>query len=181
MSRKGKQPIHLPKGVEVKVADQTVHVKGPKGSLQHVLHQGILINVEDGNAYVKLAPDYQKQDDWHGLYWAIVHNMVVGASAGFEKKLELVGIGYRAVVSGHFLELQIGLSHPTKVSIPEGVVVKVEKTSITITGIDKQKVGQFAATVRALKPPEPYQGKGIRYANEYVRKKAGKAAAAKSK
>lgn len=181
MSRKGKQPIILPKGVEVKVANHTVHVKGPKGALQHELNPAVLLQVEAGKVHVALAPEQQEHHDWHGLYWAIVHNMVVGTSSGFERKLELVGIGYRAVVSGHFLELQIGLSHPTKVAIPEGVTVKVEKTTIGISGIDKQKVGQFAATVRALKPPEPYQGKGIRYTDEYVRKKAGKAAAAKSK
>lgn len=181
MSRKGKQPIALPKGVEVKVADKAVHVKGPKGALHQTLHEGIEVHVGDGKAVVGLAKGQEEHRDWHGLYWAIVHNMVIGVSSGFEKKLELIGIGYRAAVQGNLLEVQVGYSHPTKVPIPEGVAVKVEKTIVSIQGIDKQVVGQFAATVRAIKPPEPYQGKGIRYVDEYVRKKAGKAAAAKTK
>jgi large subunit ribosomal protein L6 len=181
MSRKGKQPIVLPKGVEVKVADRTVHVKGPKGTLHEAVAEGIIVKVADGEVHVSLAEDHKDQRDWHGLSWALINNMVLGTSAGFEKKLELIGIGYRAAVAGKFLDLQVGFSHPTKVPIPEGVTVKVDKTFIIITGIKRQVVGQFAATVRGVKPPEPYQGKGIRYVDEFVRKKAGKAAAAKSK
>lgn len=181
MSRKGKQPIVLPKGVEVKVADRIVHVKGPKGALHETIAEGVVITIADGKVLVSLAEGHKDSRDWHGLSWALVRNMVNGTSEGFEKKLELIGIGYRAVVSGKVLDLQVGFSHPTKLDIPEGVTVKVDKNIISMSGINRQVLGQFAATVRAVKPPEPYQGKGIRYVGEFVRKKAGKAAAAKSK
>lgn len=181
MSRKGKQPIALPKGVEVRMADRIVHVKGPKGALHEAVAEGVVIEIADGHVHVSLAEGHKEDRVWHGLSWALVQNMVTGTSAGFEKKLELIGIGYRAAVSGKLLDLQVGYSHPTKVPIPEGIAVKVDKNIIVINGINRQVVGQFAATVRGVKPPEPYQGKGIRYVGEFVRKKAGKAAAAKSK
>jgi large subunit ribosomal protein L6 len=180
MSRIGKLPITLPKGVEVKVSPKDVTVKGPKGTLHQQLIPGIEIRLEKEQVVVDLAPGYEKNGNFHGLYRALINNMVEGTTKGFEKELEMIGVGYRAAVQGHHLDLQIGLSHPTKISIPDGVQVKVEKnTAITITGIDKQKVGHFAAIVRAARPPEPYPGKGIRYKGEYVRKKAGKAAAKK--
>lgn len=180
MSRKGKQLIPLPKGVEVKISNANIVVKGPKGTLTHELIPGIVVNQEGDHLIVALGQGHEEDGNFHGLFRAIINNMVQGTSHGFEKKLEMVGVGYRASVAGHHLDLLIGLSHPTKIPIPEGVHVKVEKnTSIIVTGADKQKIGQFAATVRAVRPPEPYQGKGIRYENEYVRKKAGKAAAAK--
>lgn len=181
MSRKGKQPISIPKGVEVKIKDKFVQVKGPKGTLEQTLSDYVLVSLEEGTVQVSLAPGQEERRDWHGLSWALVHNMVVGTSVGFEKKLELVGIGYRAVVSGKFLELQVGFSHPTKVEIPSGVTVKVDKNIITISGVEKQVVGELAAKARAVRPPEPYQGKGIRYVDEHVRKKDGKAAAGKTK
>lgn len=178
MSRKGKQPIQLPKGVEVKVNGNNVTVKGPKGTLNHDIADGIKVNVTP--ELVELTVDDESLGSMHGLYRAIVNNMVVGTSQGFEKKLEMIGVGYRAAVQGQLLDLQIGFSHPTKLPIPEGLKVAVEKnTQISVTGADKQQVGQFAATVRAVRPPEPYQGKGIRYSGEFVRKKAGKAAASK--
>jgi large subunit ribosomal protein L6 len=180
MSRIGKLPITLPKGVEVKVSQNDVTVKGPKGTLHQQLIPGVVVRVEKEHVVVDLASGYEKNGNFHGLYRALISNMVEGTTKGFEKELEMIGVGYRAAVQGHHLDLQIGLSHPTKISIPDGVHVKVEKnTAIMITGIDKQKVGHFAATVRAARPPEPYQGKGIRYKGEYVRKKAGKAAAKK--
>lgn len=180
MSRKGKQPITIPKGVEFKIANNELTVKGPKGTLKHALVPQIQVNIDGDVLVVSMAPEFESDDNFHGLYRTIIHNMVVGVTQGFERKLEMIGVGYRASVQGHHLDLLIGLSHPTKLSIPEGVQVKVEKnTQITITGADKQVIGQFAATVRSKKPPEPYQGKGIRYVGEYVRKKAGKAAAAK--
>lgn len=180
MSRKGKLPISLPKGVEVKVSPEEVTVKGPKGTLHQKLIPAIKVRVENNQIHVELAPGCEKDGNFHGLFRSLISNMVDGTTKGFERELEMVGVGYRAAVQGHHLDLQIGLSHPTKISIPEGVHVKVEKsTAILITGIDKHKVGHFAATVRAVRPPEPYQGKGIRYKDEYVRKKAGKAAAAK--
>lgn len=178
MSRKGKLPIAIPKGVEVKVDQKRIIVKGPKGTLQHDLVPEVKVHIENDMVHVGLSDE--NAGNFHGLYRSIIDNMVKGASEGFEKKLEMIGVGYRAAVQGHLLDLQIGLSHPTKLPIPEGIIVKVEKnTQIMVQGADKQKIGQFASTIRATRPPEPYQGKGIRYVGEYVRKKAGKAAAKK--
>lgn len=180
MSRKGKLPIQIPNGVEVKVANGEVTVKGPKGTLHQKLTPEVTVSVEDKAVVVQLAEDHDGDSSYHGLYRSLINNMVHGVSHGFEIKLEMIGVGYRAAVQGQALDLQIGLSHPTKMPIPEGLNVKVEKnTQIIIHGADKQMLGQFAASVRGKKPPEPYQGKGIRYAGEYVRKKAGKAAAKK--
>lgn len=177
MSRKGKVPIVLPKGVEVKVQDNKVVVKGPKGTLSQGLVPGVHVAVEAGIAAVTV--DGKGRDDrrFHGLYRALLQNMVTGTSSGFEKKLEMVGVGYRAAVQGQILDLQVGTSHDVKLPIPQGIQVKVDKnTEITVTGIDRQVVGQFTAEIRSKKPPEPYQGKGIRGKGEYVRRKAGKAA-----
>lgn len=180
MSRKGKLPITLPKGVEVKISGSKINVKGPKGTLEQELVPGILVQIEGDQLVVALDEKHQDLGNYHGLYRSLIQNMVQGTAQGFEKKLEMIGVGYRAAVQGQFLDLQLGFSHPTKIPIPEGIHIKVEKnTSIFISGVDKQKIGQFAATVRSIRPPEPYQGKGIRYENEYVRKKAGKAAAKK--
>lgn len=180
MSRKGKLPIPVPKGVEVKLSGSTLSVKGPKGHMSYDLMPGIQVTIEPSQLVVGLEEGHEHKGNFHGLYRSIILNMVQGTSQGFERKLEMIGVGYRAAVAGHHLDLQIGYSHPTKIPIPEGIHVKVEKnTNIFVNGIDKQKVGQFAATVRAIRPPEPYQGKGIRYEGEYVRKKAGKAAAKK--
>jgi len=183
MSRLGKTPIALPKGVEVKGSkDGSVHVKGPKGTVQLQLPAGILFKIEDQMIIVErdevIAPD----NALYGLYWSLLRNCIIGVSDGFEKKLTLIGVGYRAAVAGDKLDLQLGFSHPTAVQIPKSLQVAVEKgTVITVKGIDKHTVGQFAATVRAMKPPEPYKGKGIRYENEFVRKKEGKAAKAAAK
>lgn len=180
MSRKGKLPIAIPKGIEVKIAEKQITVKGPKGTLQHELVPEVKVHIQSDLIHVELNEAHSDAGNFHGLYRSIIHNMVTGTSQGFEKKLEMIGVGYRAAVQGNALDLQIGLSHPTKLPIPEGIQVKVDKnTLIIITGADKQKIGQFAATVRAVRPPEPYQGKGIRYSGEFVRKKAGKAAAKK--
>lgn len=180
MSRKGKLPIPLPKGVEVKASDAEVSVKGPKGAMTQKLVPGIKVKVE--NDQVQVSMDENKDDIGHfyGLFRTLINNMVIGTSEGFEKKLEMIGVGYRAAVQGELLDLQLGFSHPTKLPIPKGLTVKVDKnTLISISGFDKHLVGQFAANVRSKRPPEPYQGKGIRYVGEYVRKKAGKAAASK--
>ena len=177
MSRKGKAPIALPKGVEVQVKENNVVVKGPKGTLQQALVAGVNLSIETGIVHVGVSDATRELRKFHGLYRALVQNMVVGTTQGFEKKLEMVGVGYRAAVQGNMLDLQVGNSHPTQLAIPVGIQVKVDKnTMISVTGIDKQAVGQFAAQIRAHKKPEPYQGKGIRYQGEYVRKKAGKAA-----
>lgn len=177
MSRKGKLPIALPKGVEVTVQSDRIMVKGPKGTLSRSLVPGISIVKEQEKLNVKAADESKDLSRMHGLYWALISNMVQGVSRGFEKVLEMVGVGYRAAVQGSMLDVQVGFSHPTQVQIPQGIQVKVDKnTSILISGCDRQAVGQFAAEVRAIRPPEPYQGKGIRYKDEYVRRKAGKAA-----
>ncbi|CDZ80476.1 hypothetical protein BN1013_00988 [Candidatus Rubidus massiliensis] len=180
MSRKGKQPITVPNGVNVSVADNTVTVKGPKATLTQEIKSGINVNVEGNVVHVELDPNYNGKSNFHGLYRSLIANLVKGTSVGFETKLEMIGVGYRASVQGNSLDLQIGVSHPVSLPIPEGIQVKVDKnTLITVSGADKQQVGQFAAKIRAKRPPEPYQGKGIRYVDEYVRRKAGKAAAKK--
>lgn len=180
MSRLGKLPIPLPKGVEVKVSEADVFVKGPKGSLTQKLIPGIRVKVEGSHVLVSLDDENADMNHFYGLYRSLINNMVVGTTEGFEKRLEMIGVGYRAAVQGELLDLLIGFSHPTKLPIPKGLTVKVDKnTTIIITGFDKHLVGQFAANVRSKRPPEPYQGKGIRYVGEYVRKKAGKSAAKK--
>lgn len=182
MSRLGKIPIVLPEKVEASLADGVVHVKGPKGELRLKVTPGIVLKREEQGLFVQREDVEKIPSRMHGLYRALVKNMVVGVSQGFEKRLVLVGVGFRAQVQGQTLELQVGYSKPRRVAIPEGISVAVEEknTRIIIKGIDRQSVGQFAAEVRAMRKPEPYKGKGIRYENEYVRKKAGKAAKGKA-
>lgn len=180
MSRKGKTPVVLPKGVEVTVSGNTVTVKGPKATLQQDFLPVVEIVVQDGQVQLATTKQDPTLNKFLGLYRALVDNMVIGVSKGFEKQLKMIGVGFRAAVQGRDLDLQVGFSHPTKLPIPEGIEVKVEKnTNIIIGGADKRVVGQFAADVRGTRPPEPYQGKGIRYVDEYVRRKAGKSASAK--
>lgn len=180
MTRKGRLPIPVPSGVEVKVENDIISVKGSKGLMQQKLVPGVIISVADNQVVVSLDEKAKDKSNYHGLYRTLVHNMVVGTSQGFEKRLEMIGVGYRATVQGKDLNLQVGFSHPTLLPIPDGITVAVEKnTKLTISGVNKQHVGQFAATIRSIRPPEPYQGKGIRYQGEYVRRKAGKAAAKK--
>jgi large subunit ribosomal protein L6 len=181
MSRLAKKPLLIPSGVEIKTDGHEVTVKGPKGTLKQRLTPGISIKVEEGKAFILKNEKVEIPRPGQGLVYALLSNMILGVTKGFEKRLEMVGVGYRAAVQGKNLDLAIGKSHPTQIPIPQGIQVAVDKSvKIVITGFDKQAVGQFAATVRAKKPPEPYKGKGIRYENEYVRKKAGKAAKAKT-
>jgi large subunit ribosomal protein L6 len=181
MSRLGKSPIELPKNVEVKIQDGKVHVKGPKGTLDFPSIDGLKVRVDGETLFVEFDESVKVSNVQYGLYRATINNMVIGVSKGFQKKLGLIGVGYRAAIQGHMLDLQLGFSHPTQVPIPKNVKVEVDKSvTIIVTGMDKQAVGQFAATVRGKRPPEPYKGKGIRYENEYVRKKAGKAAKGKA-
>lgn len=180
MSRLAKTPIPLPKGVEVKSSKGEVEVKGPKGTIKRSLPEGISVKVEEGQITVNYDEESGLKKPMYGLYWSLINNAIIGVSSGFEKKLSLIGVGYRAAVKGNVLDLQLGFSHPSQIDIPSEIQVAVEKsTLITITGIDKQLVGQFAADVRAMRPPEPYKGKGVRYVDEYVRKKAGKSAKGK--
>ncbi len=178
MSRIGNAPVSLPKGVSAKVADGAVVVKGPKGELSQVLPHTIKIEIDDAELRL-LRPDEKKESRaLHGLARALVNNMVVGVSAGFSKGLEIQGVGYRAEVKGKTLNLSLGFSHPVKIDVPEGLKVSAQgNTNLTIEGIDKQLVGQFAADIRSIRPPEPYKGKGVRYAGEHVRRKVGKAGA----
>lgn len=180
MSRLGKKPISIPKGVDVKIDVKEVQIKGPKGFLTQTLEPGIEVKVKNDAIIIEKDDAILKNAARHGLYRSLIGNLVIGVTDGFERRLSLLGVGFRAAVSGNNLDLQVGFSHPTTVDIPKNIQVKVEKnTTIIIQGIDKQEVGQFAASVRAIRPPEPYKGKGIRYEDEYVRKKAGKAAKAK--
>jgi large subunit ribosomal protein L6 len=181
MSRLGKIAIIIPSGVDVKQAGQKLHVKGPKGELNMEFPKGLTVKIEAGQALVMRDEESTLNNALYGLHRALFNNMVIGVSKGFEIKLSMVGVGYRAALEGQNLSLAIGRSHPTKLPIPKGVTVSIDKAGvITIAGIDKHLVGQFASSVRAEKPPEPYKGKGIRYENEFVRKKAGKAAKAKT-
>jgi large subunit ribosomal protein L6 len=176
MSRIGKAPIPVPKGVEVKQAGSIMEVKGPKGTLSQTIPNGIVLQVEGGVINVKRQEDTKHVRSLHGLLRTLITNMVTGVTEGFNKRLEIVGIGYRANLQGRNLQLSLGYSHPVNYAIPEGIEVVVDKqTAITVTGIDKQKVGQVAAEIRGFKKPEPYKGKGIRYVGEQVRRKAGKA------
>ena len=178
MSRIGKKPIELPKGVEVKQDGNAVTVKGPKGSLSTTLIPGISVKVENNVLQFARANEEQKSRAFHGLVRALVANNVRGVSEGFKRELDIVGVGYRAEVKGKEVVFQLGYSHPVRFPIPQGIDVTVDAKSghIVVSGIDKQKVGQTAAEIRSLREPDPYKGKGIKYSDEVIRRKAGKAA-----
>ena len=177
MSRIGKMPVAIPSGVDVTVDGHTVTVKGGKGELTRTFQDIISIKVEDGNVIVERPDDSREAKSLHGLTRTLIHNMIVGVSEGYAKKLELVGVGYRAALKGTDLELQLGFSHPVVVPAPENITFEVpSQTEIIVKGISKEQVGQVAANIRAWRKPEPYKGKGIRYEGEYVRRKLGKAA-----
>jgi large subunit ribosomal protein L6 len=177
MSRIGKQPIEIPSGVEIDAANEVVTVKGPRGQLVQRVHPEMRIRQEDGAVRVERPNDEGFYRGLHGLTRTLIANMVEGVTKGFEKRLAIVGVGYRAQLRGKDLELAVGYSHPVPVRCPEGIEFEVPTpTSIVIRGNDKQAVGEIAARIRKVRKPEPYKGKGIRYEDEYVRKKAGKAA-----
>ncbi len=177
MSRIGRMPIAIPAGVTVEVAENNrVTVKGPLGTLERVLPAEMTIAVKGNEVLVSRPNDLKKMKAYHGLTRALVNNMVVGVSKGFEKVLEINGVGYRAVKQGKKLVLSLGYSHPVEMIDPEGVEVVCEtQTKMIVKGIDKEKVGQYAAEIRSRRPPEPYKGKGIKYADEVIRRKVGKA------
>jgi large subunit ribosomal protein L6 len=176
MSRIGKIPIEIPSGVEVQLEGNTIRVKGPKGTLERKLHPEMQVNIEDGRVVVNRPSDEKKHRSLHGLTRTLIANMVQGVTQGFEKRLEIHGVGYRAAKQGNKLVLSMGFSHPVEFDTPPGMEIEVPApTRITVRGIDKEKVGQLAAEIRAVRKPEPYLGKGIRYEGEYVRRKAGKA------
>lgn len=179
MSRVGKKPLQIPSGVDVKIEGQTVTVKGPKGTLSLALHPHVSAKVAEGSLTVDVK-DHELVKDralW-GLFRRLIENMVTGVTKGFEKKLEIIGVGFRAAAQGKVLKLEVGFSHDVDFPVPEGITVTVDKNIITITGIDRHLVGQTAAQIRAIKKPEPYKGKGIKYVDEVIKRKAGKAAKA---
>jgi large subunit ribosomal protein L6 len=178
MSRIGKKPIELPKGVEVKQEGNAVTIKGPKGSLSTTLVAGIGVKVEKNVLQFTRGDEEGKTRAFHGLMRALVANNVRGVSEGFKRELDIVGVGYRAEVKGKEVVFQLGYSHPVRFSIPQGIDITVDAKSghIVVSGIDKQKVGQTAAEIRSLREPDPYKGKGIKYSDEVIRRKAGKAA-----
>ena len=177
MSRIGRAPIPIPDGVSVDIAGQKVTVTGPKGELRHTVVEPIRVNQEDGNLVVTRPTDRGPHRALHGLSRSLVANMVEGVSDGFERQLEIVGVGYRAQLRGTALELAVGYSHPVTIQPPEGISFAVPApTQVVVSGIDKQAVGEITAQIRGVRPPEPYKGKGIRYAGEVVRRKVGKRA-----
>ena len=178
MSRIGKMPVVLPKGVEVKQANGTLSVKGPKGSLQLSAHPDMNVVIDGGEVRVERPSDEKQHRALHGLTRSLITNMVIGVTDGFAKTLEIVGVGYRADLKGKGMTLSLGFSHTIEYTPDDGVSLECpNQTTIVVSGIDKQKVGQAAADIRAFRPPEPYKGKGIRYKGEHVRRKAGKTAA----
>jgi large subunit ribosomal protein L6 len=180
MSRIGKQPIPLPKGVDVSISGEVVNVKGPKGQLQVNVLPGISAALEDGILNIARADDEPQTRSFHGLVRALLANATTGVSEGWSKQLEIVGIGYRAESKGKSVIFNLGYSHPIDFAVPDGIEIDVDAKAnlVTVRGIDRQQVGQIAAEIRRLRPPEPYKGKGIRYADERVRTKAGKQGAA---
>jgi large subunit ribosomal protein L6 len=184
MSRIGKAPIAIPAGVTVSVKDNVVTVKGPKGELTQEVNPAITVSVEDGHVHVSRPNDERENRAMHGLYRALVHNMVVGVSEGYKKELELVGVGYRATSTGQVLELSLGYSHAIYIKLPKEIKVeaKTERNKnplIILESSDKQLLGQVCAKIRSLRKPEPYKGKGIKFVGEIIRRKSGKSANAK--
>lgn len=176
MSRIGRLPVSIPGGVEIKLDNSVITVKGPKGEMTHTIPAPIEVKIEDNTVVVSRPNDDRVARSLHGLTRTLISNMVIGVTEGFSKKLEIVGTGYRVMAKGKDLEFALGFSHPVVVTAPEGIEFKVEgPTKLTVSGIDKQQVGEVAANIRKIRKPEPYKGKGVRYAGEQVRRKVGKA------
>jgi len=177
MSRTGKRPIPVPKDVKVDVKDDLITVKGPKGELRRNIHPKIKISMENDHILVSIDDEDKEARSLHGLFRVLLANMVTGVSKGFEVGLEIVGVGYRAELSGRKASFYLGYSHPIVFELPDGIDAEVEKTRITLKSIDKELLGRTAAKIRSFRKPEPYKGKGVRYAEEVVKRKAGKAGA----
>ena len=174
MSRIGKQPIVLPKGVEVKLGEDMVEVKGPKGTLQTPMSSLLNYELTEGLLTITRKDDSRESNAQHGLRRTLVANCVEGVSKGFSKTLEVIGVGFKVAVKGNIVDLSVGFSHPVLVELPKGLEAKAEGNKLTISGIDKELVGEYAARIRRVRKPEPYKGKGIKYDNEIIRRKAGK-------
>jgi large subunit ribosomal protein L6 len=177
MSRTGKKPIPVPKDVKVDLKDDLITVKGPKGELRRNIHPKIKISMKDDHILVSVDGEDKEARSLHGLFRVLLANMVTGVSRGFEVGLEIVGVGYRAELSGRKASFYLGYSHPIVFELPDGIDAEIEKTRITLKGIDKELLGRTAAKIRSFRKPEPYKGKGVRYAEEVVKRKAGKAGA----
>ncbi len=177
MSRIGKKLIPLPKGVEVKQEGDILSVKGPKGKLELRLRHPVSIEITDSGLKVSVNGNIKNSKAFHGLYRSLVNNMVLGVSRGYEKSLEIVGVGYRAELSGKNIIFYLGYSNPVTFPLPEGIEARIDKNRITVSGIDKELVGMTAARIRSLRVPDPYKGKGVRYVDEQIRRKAGKSGA----
>lgn len=182
MSRIGKKPLLIPSGVKIEAKDKTVSVTGPKGNLSRILSDRISVEIKENQLFLKRVSDTKMDKSLHGLYRALISNMIKGVTEGYVKELEIIGVGFRAQVQGNNLNMQLGFSHPVNFPIPEGIEIETPKPlQIIVRGIDKEKVGEIASEIRAVYPPEPYKGKGVRYSGEYVKKKVGKAQATASK
>ncbi len=179
MSRIGKQPIPIPKGVEVKLEGDSIAVKGPKGKLERQVHPKVHVDIDSDNIVVSVSDQTRESKAFHGLFRALISNMVTGVTNGFEKVLEIVGVGYRAELKGNTAIFHLGYSHPINFDLPDGIEAKIDKTKVTLNSIDKELLGRTAAKIRSFRKPEPYKGKGIKYADEIIRRKAGKAGAVK--
>jgi len=177
MSRIGKKPIAIPKGVEVRLEGDQLIVKGPKGELNISVHPDVELDIEDNSIAVSVVDETRESRSIHGLFRVLIDNMVTGVTKGFERVLEIVGVGYRAELKGRTAVFNLGYSHPINFELPEGIDAKIEKTKITLSGIDRELLGMTAAKIRSFRKPEPYKGKGIKYAGEMIRRKAGKAGA----
>ena len=176
MSRIGRLPISVPAGVEIKVEENLVSVKGPKGSLEHTIASPITVALEENTITVSRPNDERNSRALHGLTRTLIDNLIIGVTKGYEKKLEIVGTGYRVLAKGNNLEFALGYSHPVFVKAPEGITFTVEgNNKLTVSGIHKQQVGQVASNIRSLRAPDPYKGKGVRYEGEQIRRKVGKA------
>jgi len=182
MSRIGKKPIIIPKDVKVEIKDGTIFIEGSKGKLSRSLSNRINLEIKDNQIFVKRVSDIKTDKSLHGLYRALISNMIKGVTEGYVKELEIIGVGYKAQVQGNSLNMQLGFSHPVNFPIPEGIKIETPKlTQIVVRGIDKEKVGEVSTEIRAIYPPEPYKGKGIRFVGEYVKKKIGKSQATTTK
>jgi large subunit ribosomal protein L6 len=178
MSRIGKKPIAIPKDVKLEVKDGSVFIEGPKGKLDLTLSNRIPLEIKDNQVFFKRVSDTKLDKSLHGLYRALTNNMIKGVTQGYTKELEIIGVGFKASVQGKSLNMQLGFSHPVNFPIPEGIKIETPKpTQIVVIGIDKELVGRISTEIRAIYPPEPYKGKGIRFAGEYIKKKIGKAQA----
>jgi large subunit ribosomal protein L6 len=177
MSRVGKMPIQIPKGVKVDFNGDLLSVKGPKGELKRSINPKVNLNMENDQILVTVNDDSKESRSFHGLFRALIANMVTGVTDGFERALEIVGVGYRAEVSGRTATFHLGYSHPIVFELPEGIDAAIDKSKITLNGIDKELLGRTAAKIRSFRKPEPYKGKGIKYTDEIIKRKAGKTGA----